>query len=123
MKEMTSAQPSADDGSNRGKVRFKSPADMRAARARPSLLRRQIRSMPTVPVGEFEVQPLSEQWRLALPGLPFALNWSRPYQVRVRRGDGSIVSLRVQDPTLRALLGIAGLTLFGIMALRRARRR
>jgi len=81
---------------------------------------REIRTGETVQVGDYQITPQTNVFKIRLPGHHAGLIWNRPRAVLVRTRDGREISLPVRDITRIAIWsmlagGLVGAILVGLM--------
>ncbi len=83
-------------------------------------LEREIRTGEAIQMGDYQITPQTNVFKIRLPGYHAGLIWNRPRAVLVRMRDGREISLPVRDVTRIAIWsmlvgGCVGAILVGMM--------
>lgn len=89
-----------------------------------SIIENELISGNTRRIGNFDLTPVSQVWRVRIPGYHAGLVWNRPRAVVVRDVDGNEQTLPVPDVTrvtIWAMLagGLFGAIVMGLLSRRR----
>ncbi len=88
------------------------------------MIEREIQSGEALQVGNYEITPQAQLYRIRIPGCRAALAWNRPHAVIVRNEDGSEEVLPVRDVTREVIWSMLAGGLLGtllILLMKRAR--
>lgn len=86
-------------------------------------LEREIRTGETMQVGDYQITPQTQVFKVRLPGLRSGLIWNRPKAVIVRTSDGSESNLPVPDVTRMVIWSMLAGGILGAILIGMSRRR